>query len=89
VRDVYLHIDFDGFDPEIAPGVVDGPVPGGVSREDAETIIRATGERVRLKAATLATFTPTFDRDDRTLRLGLGMIQLIGECIGDRIRHGG
>jgi arginase len=89
VRDVYLHIDFDGFDPEIAPGVLDEPVPGGLSREDAETIIRATGERVRLKAGTLATFTPAFDRDDRTLRLGLGMIQLIGECIGDRTRHGG
>lgn len=83
VRDIYLHIDFDGFAPEIAPGVADEPVPGGISREDAEMIIRTTGDRLRLKAATLVTFTPALDRDDKTLRLGLGLIQLIGECVGD------
>jgi arginase len=86
VRDVYLHIDLDSFAPEIAPGVVDHPVPGGLSREDAEIIIRATGDRLRLKAATLATFTPALDRGDKTLRLGLGLIQLIGEWIGDHNR---
>jgi arginase len=46
VRDIYLHIDLDGFAPELAPGVVDEPVPGGLSLEDAERIIQATGERL-------------------------------------------
>lgn len=79
VDDVYLHIDFDAFDPEVAPGVVDEPVPGGMSLADAETIIRATAERFRIRAATLATFTP--DRDDgaRTATLGLRLIELLGE----------
>jgi arginase family enzyme len=30
VDEVYLHIDLDGFDPEVAPGTVDDPVPGGL-----------------------------------------------------------
>jgi arginase len=89
VQEVYLHVDLDGFDPEVTPGVADHPVPGGLTREDAETIIRATAERFRLRAATLATFAPAFDRDDRTLQLALGLIQLIGECLGDGICSGG
>jgi arginase len=75
---VYLHIDFDGFAPQVAPGVADEPVPGGLSREDAEAIIRATSERFRIKAATLATSSPARDRDDRTLRLGLWLLELLG-----------
>jgi arginase len=80
VQEVYLHVDFDGFAPEVAPGVVDEPVPGGLSLEDAEGVIRATAERFRIRAATLATYTPELDRDERTLRLGLRLIEIIGEC---------
>src|SRR5919197_1560180 len=36
VSKVYLHVDFDSFAPEVAPGVGDDPVPGGLSREHAE-----------------------------------------------------
>ena len=75
----YLHIDFDGFAPEVAPGIVEDPVPGGMSLEQAETIIRETGERFRIRAATLATYTPERDEDDKTLRVGLRLIDLIGE----------
>jgi arginase len=85
VPEVYLHIDFDGFAPEVAPGIVDEPVPGGLSRADAETIVRATSERFRIRAATLATYTPAHDRDDRTLRLGLRLLELIaGQAAGPR-----
>jgi arginase len=85
VDEVYLHVDLDGFAPEVAPGIVDDPVPGGLSLADAETIIRATAERFRIRAATLATFTPANDRDDRTLRLALRLVELIGECAYDGI----
>jgi arginase len=79
IDEVYLHIDFDVFDPEVAPGVVDEPVPGGMSFEDAETIMRATTERFRIRAATLATFTPDRDYGDKTATLGLRLIELLGE----------
>jgi arginase len=80
MHEVYLHVDFDGFAPDVAPGVADEPVPGGLSLEDGEAIIRATAERFRIKAATLATYTPDLDRDDKTLRLGLRLIELLEEC---------
>jgi arginase len=80
VGDIYLHIDFDGFAPEVAPGIVDEPVPGGLSLDQAEAIIRGASDRFRLRATTLATFTPAHDEDDKTLRLGLRLIELIGEC---------
>lgn len=78
VDDIYLHIDLDGFAPEVAPGIADEPVPGGLSGEDAETIVRASSERFGLRAVTVATFTPVKDRDDRTLRLALRLIEWIG-----------
>jgi arginase len=80
VADVYLHIDFDGFAPEVAPGIVDEPAPGGLTAEDAERIVRGTAERFRVRAVTLATYTPDNDEDDKTLRLGLRLLELIGEC---------
>ena len=79
VPEVYLHVDFDGFAPEVAPSIVDEPAPGGLSLADVQLIIRGTGERFRLRAVTLATYTPENDEDDKTLRLGLKLIDLIGE----------
>jgi arginase family enzyme len=83
VKEVYLHIDFDGFAPEVAPGVVDEPVLGGLSLADAERIIRATAERFRIRATTLATFTPGVDLDGKRLRLGLRLIEILGECVSN------
>jgi arginase len=79
VPEVYLHIDFDGFAPEVAPGIVDEPAPGGLSLEDAQLIIRGAAERCRIRAVTLATYTPESDEQGKTLRLGLKLIDLIGE----------
>ena len=79
VDDVYLHVDFDAFAPDVAPGIVDEPVPGGLSLADAEAIIAAVAERFRMRAVTLATFTPERDVDDRTLRLALRLVELIGD----------
>jgi arginase len=78
VQEIYLHIDLDGFAPEVAPGIVDEPVPGGLSFEDAEVIMRATAERFRIRAATVATYTPELDKEERTLRVGLRIIELVG-----------
>jgi arginase len=83
VREVYLHIDFDAFAPELAPGIADEPTPGGLTLEQAETIIRATGERFRIQAATLATYTPDRDREERTLHLALSLIELLADYASD------
>jgi arginase len=82
VHEVYLHIDLDGLDPKVAPGIVDPPVPGGLSLEDLETVIRETAARFRIKAATLTTYNPELDVDDTTLRTALGIANLVVECAG-------
>ncbi len=64
------------------PGVVDEPVPGGLSVEDAETIVRATTRHFRIRAATLATYAPDRDRDGRTVRVVLRLIELLGDYAG-------
>jgi arginase family enzyme len=83
VQDVYLHIDFDGFAPEVAPGTVDEPVPGGLSLADAEEIVRGTAERFHIRAATLATYTPERDRDGKTLTVGLRLLELLADYASD------
>jgi arginase len=80
VGDVYLHVDLDAFDPDVAPGVVDAPVAGGFSREDAEDVLRAVADRFRIRAVAVTTYNPALDEDDKTLRTALGIIELLGEC---------
>ncbi len=79
--DVYLHIDMDAFAPEIAPGVADDPVPGGLSFEDAERIIRGTAATLHITAATLATYNPLGDVEGRTRSLALRLLGVIGDCL--------
>jgi len=81
VRDVYLHVDMDALDPRVAPGVVDEPVPGGLSLEQMQETIRAVCTRFGVHAATVATYNPERDRDGITLRTGLALIEtLVRSC---------
>jgi arginase len=77
VEEVYLHVDNDALDPTVAPGIVDEPVPGGLSLEQLEEVVRAVTARFRLRAVALTTFTPARDREDRTLRAGLRVMELV------------
>jgi hypothetical protein len=52
------------------------PWQAGLSRTDADPIVRATEERVRIRATTPGDLQAALDRADTTLRL----IELIGEC---------
>jgi arginase len=79
VDEVYLHIDNDAFDPLTAPGVVDEPVPGGLSLPAMEAVIQAVTTRLRVVAATVATYTPVNDRHDQTLKADLRIIDLLGK----------
>jgi len=77
VNEVYLHVDLDALDPTVAPGVVDDPVPGGLSLEDAELVVRAVLDRFRLRAAALTTYVPERDVEERTLAVQLRLIELL------------
>jgi len=79
VQEIYLHIDMDAMDPEVAPGVVDHPVPGGLSLSQMLETIRAVRVRIRLRAACLATYTPEHDIDGKTLQVGLRILDALAE----------
>jgi arginase len=84
VEEVYLHVDNDAFDPAVAPGIVDQPVPGGLSLDQMEDVLRGVAARFRVTAAALTTFTPDHDEDDRTLRAGLRVLELLGDYAAAR-----
>jgi arginase len=83
VDEVYLHVDLDAFDPEVAPAVFDAPVPGGLSLADARELIGAVHDRFRIKAAAVTTYNPDLDEDARTLELALDVIELISGRAAD------
>ena len=80
-KETYLHIDIDALDPTVARNIVDSPVPGGLSLQELEQVIRAAATHLRVRAMTLATYNPDTDADGKTLQAGLRIIELIGECI--------
>ena len=71
----------DSLDPLVAPGIVDQPVPGGLSLQQMEDAVRAAAARFRVRAVTLATYNPDLDEDDKTLRAGLRLLELIPQCV--------
>jgi arginase len=84
VPEIYLHIDMDSLDPQVAPGVVFDPVPGGLFLEDMEEAIRTVFARFRVRAATLSVFNPQRDQDDKTLRAGLRIIEVLADAAGKK-----
>lgn len=77
VRDVYVHIDLDAFDPSLAGGISDYPVPGGLSLKDMEDLFRETASRFRIRAATIATYNPGIDKDGKALKVVLGTLEML------------
>ena len=45
-----------------------------------EEAIRAVAARFRLRAVALATYNPDCDQDEKTLRAGLRIMELLAEC---------
>ena len=68
-----------GFDPEVAPGTVDDPVPGGLSVGDGERVVCAVLEGFAVRAATFATYVPARDPDGRTLDLQVRLVELLAD----------
>jgi arginase family enzyme len=77
VPEVYVHVDLDALDPLVAPGIVDHPVPGGLSLADLEAALEGVRQRFRIRAATLATYNPARDEGERTLRVALRIIERV------------
>jgi len=73
----YLHIDLDALDPSLAPGIVDAPVPHGLSLAQLDDVLDAVTARLRLAAVALTTYTPSRDPDGTTHAAALHVLERI------------
>jgi arginase len=73
---VYVHLDLDALDPAAGEGVVDPPVPGGLSHAQLLELLTTVRERFEIAGATIATYTPASD-DGRTLAVAVSAARLL------------
>jgi arginase len=79
VERVYVHLDLDALDPGIGSGVVDPPVPGGLSARQLADLLGRVCERFAVVGATVATYTPSKD-DGSTRRVAVAAIRRLIGC---------
>lgn len=79
VEHVYVHLDLDALDPSIGLGVVDPPVPGGLSESQLVALLDHVGQRFAVAGATIATYTPAND-DGSTLPVAIDAIRRLIDC---------
>ena len=87
VERVYLHIDLDALDPSIAPGIVDAPVPHGLSLEQLDEVLDAVTGRLALGAVALTTYTPRRDVAGVTHATALHALARIADRCATRPRR--
>jgi arginase len=66
----YVHLDLDALDPSIGRGVVDAPVPGGLTASQLIDLLLGVRERFKIAATTIATYVPAND-DGSTLPIAV------------------
>jgi agmatinase len=65
---VYVTFDIDAVDPSVAPGT-GTPEPGGLSADEALTVMETVGAREEVGAVDLMEVAPTYDQTEGTQRL--------------------
>jgi arginase len=86
VSDVYLHLDLDALDPSEGranPFAVDG----GLSAAEVERVVRAVGERLRIRAASLTAYDPAADPEGRIPPTALALARsiLVAAGVGEEV----
>jgi arginase len=73
---VYVHLDLDALDPSIGRGVVDAPVPGGLTAGQLTDLLHGVRERFAISATTIATYVPANDHGS-TLPIAITAAQIL------------
>jgi arginase len=76
---VHVHLDLDALDPAVGSGVVDPPVPGGLSPEQLAELLDHVRDRFAVVATTIATYTPSNDVGS-TLPIAIAAIRRLIDC---------
>jgi len=76
VERVYVHLDLDALDPSVGSGVVDPPVPGGLSARQLTEILADIQRHFAVIGASVTTYTPAWD-DGSTLPVAVAAIRAL------------
>ena len=76
VKRVYVHMDLDVLDTGEAMAN-HAAIPGGLSVDFVEEAIGMIKERFEVCAGAIASFDPDYDKDDRVLNAGIGIMKAI------------
>ena len=77
-RDLYLHVDLDVLDPEVAPVNAYQP-DGGLRLEQLREALEMIGDRFQVRAAALACYDPQLDAAGKGLEAGLEVLRMFGD----------
>jgi arginase len=81
VSEVYLHIDLDALDPEVAPAN-EYATSGGLTVEEVEEAIGLVAGRFSIKAAAITAYNPDCDEEEKTLQAGLRLMGAVAKAAG-------
>jgi arginase len=84
---LYVHLDLDVLDPEGAPANEFAP-PDGLWQEEVVEGIREIQDHFTLAAAGVASYDPDYDDEDRILRAGARLIEVLTDHSGNEERAG-
>ena len=73
---IHFHWDVDVLDPAVAPAV-DYPAPHGPNDTQMEAVFRFLASLKRIVAVSVSAWNPTRDKDGRTTKLCLQLLQII------------
>ncbi len=76
VAHVYVHLDVDVLDAAYAPANQFAPI-GGLLPEQVLACVKEIARHFSIVAATVASYDPAYDREDRILHAALGFLTLV------------
>lgn len=80
VEALHVHVDLDVLDTSAGRANAYA-VPGGLTRHELRAVVRTAAGRLPVVSATLASWDPAHDVDDRMLDVALDLLQDIGHAL--------
>ena len=77
-RDLYLHVDMDVLDPEVAPANEYQP-KDGLRLDEFGEAIEMVGDRFQVRAASLTCYDPQVDAGGKGVEAGLEVLRMLGD----------
>jgi arginase len=77
---LHVHVDLDVLDPSAGRANAYA-APGGLDGDEVRAVVRTAGGHLPVASATLASWDPAYDSDDRVLGVALALLQEIARAV--------